>query len=127
MESLIGVLVGAAISAIIPWYSLKLQREQWKQEQQLIYYKIERDRLEELFESLRLKIIDGMKENSYPIEMISTLMIRCPDGVSEAFSAMMNDKNKDAESKKNHYLKIAIEINKSLKLIDTKIENIIDK
>ena len=89
------------------------------------YYKNERDRLEKLFSDIREKLIKGMSEETYSIEMIASILARCPEKVSWAFNEMMKQENKTAEDYRNHNLIISVAMNDSLHEIETKIEKLI--
>ena len=124
-EQLIGVIVGAVIASLMPAFTLWFEFRRWKREKQIEHYRGERDRLERLFEEARIKMVEGMAKDSYPINMIATFMHRCPDNVYKAFDEMMKHKDKKEEDYRHHHLVIASEMNKSLSKIEKKIEEVI--
>jgi GTP-binding protein EngB required for normal cell division len=124
-DQLIGVIVGALIASLMPAITLWFEFRRWGREKQIEHYRGERDRLERLFEEARIKMVKGMTENSYPIDMIATFMHRCPDNVYKAFIEMMEQKDKKEEDYRHHHLNIASEMNKSISKIEKKIEEVI--
>lgn len=122
-DQLLGVVVGALIASLMPAITLWFEFRRWKLEKRLEHYRVERDRLERLFEELRVKLVAGMSKNSYPIDMIATLMHRCPDNVCKAFTQMMEHKDKTEKDYREHHLNIASEMNISLGQIEAKIEH----
>jgi hypothetical protein len=124
-EQLTGVIVGALIASFIPAITLCFEYKRWKKEKLLDYYKNKRERLENLFSEIRKKMIKGMVEESYSVEMIASFLSQCPKNVSEAFDNMMKQENKTQEDYRQHNLTISLEMNESLKEIESKIEKII--
>jgi len=124
-DQLIGVIVGAAIASLMPAITLWFEFQRWKREKQIEHYRGERDRLERLFEEARIKMVNGMASDSYPIDMIATFMHRCPDNVYKAFDEMIMHKDKKDDDYRHYHLKIASEMNKSLNRIEKRIEEVI--
>jgi len=124
-EQLIGVIVGALIASFMPAITLYFEYKRWKKEKLLDYYKNKRERLENLFSEIRNKLIKGMVEESYSIGMIASILSQCPKNVSEAFDNMMKQENKTQEDYRNHNLIISVEMNESLKEIESKIEKLV--
>lgn len=124
-DQLIAVIVGALIASLMPAITLWFEFQRWKREKQLEHYRNERDRLEQLFEEARVKLVKSMSEDSYPIDVIATLMHRCPDNVYDAFHEMITQGEKSQEDYRRHHLRIASEMNKSIKEIESKIEQTI--
>lgn len=124
-EQLIGVIVGALIASLMPAITLFFEYKRWKKERLLDYYKNKRDRLEGLYAEIRKNLIKGMTEESYSVEMIASILSRCPEKVSWAFDEMMKQENKTIDDYRNHNLIISVAMNESLQEIETKIEKLI--
>jgi hypothetical protein len=123
-EALIGVLIGGVLSALGTWVALFLQQSKWHSELQISHLKEKRERLEAACQRILESLPKAMAENSYSIALLSEIDFLLPKSVSDAFEAMMRDKDRDETKNKEHLYTIARCMRKEVGLIDAEIARI---
>jgi len=123
-ETLWGVLIGGVIGSIVPIAHSISEFRKWKKERRYAVLKEKRDRREKLYDELIEKIAEGMREDSYNIAMIASILKLCPETVTKAFDAMMFEKNKDESKKRSHYLNLCSALKADIAEIEHEMESI---
>lgn len=123
---LIGVIIGAIIGIIGQALLFRFEYKKWRKEAMIKYLKDKREELEKKYEECREKIWDGMKTNSYNVDMVFTFKSIFPKNVCEAFDELM-ESEKPIEERKFLCWHVIDEMKKSLAEIDDKIEKEINK
>jgi hypothetical protein len=124
-DTVIGVIVGGLIASIMPIISLIVNHKRWNLETKLEYFKGERKRLENLYSQTLERLNEAMRNNSYPSQMTSDILILMPKVVSDIFNDWMADPEQTHLKGKHTYMNIAVEMKKSLATIDAQIKELI--
>lgn len=121
-EALIGVIVGGLISGLGTWITLAIQHKRWSTEMRVNRLQGKREKLESASTRILDELPSAMAQNSYPSKMTSEISIFFPENVSRTFERMMGDKEKTELKMKHHYYELALEMRKSIKIIDEEID-----
>jgi Tfp pilus assembly protein PilE len=124
-ETLIGVIIGGIIASIAPVFTLIIDHRRWRRESKLAYLLSERKNLETLYAKNLKRFSKAIAENSFSSDMISDFLLSMPKDVSKTFKAFMADPEKTEKKCKQFYMNLAVEMQKSLSEIDSKIETIV--
>lgn len=81
-----------------------------------------RKKKELLFNKIQKELIEAIRKDAYPIEMLSNIEYLLPNDIFERFNKMVLEKNKSPEEMRNHYYDICRLMKKSLSEIDSEIE-----
>ena len=123
-ETLWGVLIGGVIGWIMPITHSINEFRKWKKERKYAVLKEKRDRREKLYDELIKKIAEGMREDSYDIPMIASILKLCPQSVTKAFDAMMLEKSKEESTKRSQYLNLCSALKTDIAEIEHEMETI---
>jgi len=123
-EILWGVLIGGLIGWIVPIAHYITEFRKWKKERRYAVLKEKRDRREKLYDELIERLAEGMREGSYDIPMIASILKLCPPSVTKAFDVMMSDQSKDESKKKSRYLDICSALKADIGEIEHQMETI---
>ena len=85
-ETLIGVVLGGLIGWIAPLLTLRYSERRWKKEALVAILKLERDRMEGLYDRTLQSFLEGATKNSYSSNMTADMLILMPNEVSEIFT-----------------------------------------
>lgn len=121
---LIGVIIGGCIGIAGSAMIATLDWRKWRLDRKSQHLKAERDRYEKIFQELSAAITKGMETDTYDIAAITSLHARTPQNVIKAFEAMMGDKDRGAEAKRAHFLKISLAMQVELLKIDGEIKKL---
>jgi hypothetical protein len=121
-SQLIGVIVGGGIGIVGSIIVAGLDWMKWKSDRKIKLLVNRRDRLERSTRDLREMIVHGIVEGRTNIDAITTIALRWPNSVFDAFDAMQKDENRSKENLQAHYLKISLAMNKALADLDAEIE-----
>lgn len=123
-EALVGVVIGGLLSGLGTWITLFAQQSKWRTELRISHLKEKRERLEAICQRILEALPGAMAKNFYPIPLLSEIDFLLPVSISDAFNAMMKDKEKDEMKYKSHYYTIARCMKKEILIIDEEIERV---
>jgi hypothetical protein len=124
-DTLIGVIIGGIIASVTPIITLFINNWRWRYEKKLERLKEERQRLEKKFEEILGKIVKGMTEDKFPIEMVSEMMVLMPKDVFDKFENWIKEEDKTPEKAKFLIMEISVAMKKHLAWIDNQIEDLV--
>lgn len=124
-DTLIGVIIGGIIASITPIITLFINNRRWRYEKRLERLKEERQRREKMYTDTLNKLSQAMAEESYPLDMISDMMILMPKDIFDRFQQWIDEKEKTVSKGKSTVLDVALLMKKHLSEIDKQIEELV--
>lgn len=121
-DALWGVIVGGTIASIGPLINLFFNYHKYKKEAKIKYFQSKRDRFEKQIDETLETLSDGMKNDSYPADMLSDINMLFSKEVIDTYDTMALEKDRTASKMRQHFAKIAFAMKKELSEIDKKIE-----
>jgi hypothetical protein len=124
---LIGVVVGGIIAIIGQIFLANFNYKKWQKETSIEILKDRRRDLEEKYALYIGKLSRGLKEERFDTEMVFEFEYLFPKNVYDAFHKMMDEEQRDSETKQTHFFIIVAAMKKSLADIDQEIKDEIAK
>ena len=125
--TLIGVLIGGIISIMGQFLVNHFNYKKWQKDRLIEELKSKKENLNQEYRKIKNKLIKGVRDNNYDIDMLTTIVFLFPKNIQDAFNEMVKDKNETLDNRRIHLYKIMSEIKQYFVEIDKKIEEEIKK
>jgi hypothetical protein len=108
--ALISVFIGAIISIIGQFLVNYFNYKKWQKDRLIEELKSKKENLNKEYRKIKNKLIKGVADNNYDMDMVTTINFLFTKNVQDAFNEMIKDKNNTLDNRKIHLYKIMSEI-----------------
>ena len=122
-DSLIGVLIGGLIGALIPLLNLHYEDKKWRRQSKLEWLKSEKIRLEEVYRDITGRILIALPNKEYPLDLLSDISAFLPEAARTKFFDYLEQRTKEPMDMKVLYLEISIELKREIAETENKIKD----